>query len=160
MTKAGMWEITKDPRSVFSAFLYMNGKQGYEGVPGTAADAWGQGIIDAWTKFGEQPWQAPQDAFFPAEANPSPTGQAIDDQLNVLVTDPNANNIAELLKKGQDDYVAQLGGFASSVSGEDFRAAAQSYYASLDEFFKTNYAEFYENRFKPYYEGKVLPAIS
>ena len=77
-----------------------------------------------------------------------------------MATDPNANNIGELLAKGESDFKAQLAQFTSSTSSADFKAAAQKYYAYLDDYFKTNYPEFYQNRFKPYYEGKVLPAIS
>jgi hypothetical protein len=160
MKKKAIWDIAKDLRAVFNAFLYMDGRTGYEGVAGTATDAWGDGIINYFTEVGKLPYQMQRDTFFPAEKNPAPANTAIDDQLNLMATDPKANNIAELLKKGEDDYKAQLSQFTSSTSTDDFKAAAQKYYAYLDDFLKTNYPEFYQNRFKPYYEGKVLPAIS
>jgi hypothetical protein len=160
MTKKVIWDLNPDPRAVFSAFIYMDGRTGYEGVPGTAADAWGEEIVNYFVKAGELPYEKTSDTFFPGEKNPAPAGTAIDDQLNLMTTDPNANNISELLAKGEADYKAQLAQFASSISTEDFKAAAQKYYAYLDDHFKTNFPEFYQNRFKPYYESKVLPAIS
>ena len=160
MTKKVIWDLNPDPRAVFSAFIYMDGRTGYEGVPGTAADAWGEEIVNYFVEAGKLPYEKQSDAFFPGEKNPAPAGTAIDDQLNLMTTDPNANNIGELLAKGEADYKAQLAQFASSISTEDFKAAAQKYYAYLDDHFKTNFPEFYQNRFKPYYESKVLPAIS
>lgn len=160
MTKKVIYDLDPDPRSIFSAFIYMDGRTGYEGVPGSAADAWGEEVVNYFVNAGKLPYQKAQDAFFPGEKNPAPANTAIDDQLNLLVTDPNANNIAELLAKGEADFKSQLEQFTSSTSPEDFKAAAQKYYAYLDDYFKTNYAEFYQNRFKPYYESKVLPAIS
>ena len=160
MTKAGIWEVAKDPRAVFSAFLYMTGKQGYEGVPGSAADAWGQELVDRWLEIGKIPVEPQRDVFFPAEQNPAPSNQAIDDQFSLMVSDPAAMDVAAMLKKGEDDWLAAVAGFASSTSEADFKAAAQKYFAALDEFLKTNYSEFYANRFKPFYEGKVLPNIS
>jgi hypothetical protein len=159
MTKKGIYDITPDPRAVFSAFLYMDGRTGYEGVPGTAADAWGQEIVDRWYEVGALPVEPSRDEYLPAEQNPSPSNQAIDDQLNLMVTDPSTLDIPTMLKQGEDDWKAQVEGFASSVSAEDFKAGVQKYYTALDEYLKTNYPDFYENRFKPFYEGSVLPNI-
>jgi hypothetical protein len=77
-----------------------------------------------------------------------------------MATDPSDLDVAAILAQAQADYVAQLPGFSSSISSEDYKAAAQNYYAAMDEFLKTNDPVFYENRFKPFYEAKVLPAIS
>ena len=58
MTKQSIWAVANgDPRAVFSAFLYMDGRTGYEGVPGTAADAWGEGIIKYFNDVGKLPYQ-------------------------------------------------------------------------------------------------------
>jgi len=162
MTKKGIWDATKDPRAVFSAFLYMDGRQGeiYEGVPATPADAWGQDIVNQFTSFGDMPTEPQENKYYPGEANPAPADSAISDQLNLMATDPSDLDLQAMLDQGQADYVAQLPGFASSISEADFRAGAQAYYGDLNDFFKNNYPTFYERRFKPFYEGKVLPAIS
>jgi hypothetical protein len=160
MTKKGIWDIAKDPRSVYSAFLYMSGKQGYEGVPGSAADAWGQEIIDRWTAIGKLPVEPTKDLYYPGEQNPSPSNQPIDDQFSLLSTNPGGVDIASMLKKGEDDWKQAVKGFSSSTGEQLFTAASKKYYAALDEYLKTNYPDFYQNRFKPFFEKNVAPNIS
>jgi len=160
MTKKGMYDMTKDPRSVFSAFLYMSGKQGYEGVPGSAADAWGQDIIDRWTAIGKLPVEPTKAIHYPAEQNPSPSNQPIDDQFSLLSTNPAEADVAAMLKKGEDDWKQAVKGFSSSIGEQLFTASSKKYYAALDDYLKTSYPDFYQNRFKPFFEKSVAPNIS
>lgn len=157
--RTGIWELTKDPRSVYNAFLFLDGRTSYEGVPATAADAWGQDVVDAWVNIGKIPYEPARDNFFKPEENPQPSNQAIDDAFSLMVTDIKLSDFAGALKKAETDWKAQLPGFASSLTTEDFKAGAKDYYTALDTHLKTNYPDFYENRFKPFYEAKVLPAI-
>jgi hypothetical protein len=160
IARKGKWDITKDPSVVFNAFLFLDGRVAtYEGVPGSAVDAWGKDVVDTWTNVGKLPYEHQRDEFFPAEKNPAPTNQAIDDAFSLMVADPKDMDVGAVLKKAETDWKAQLGGFSSSVTTDEFKAAAVKYYAALDEFLKKNYPEFYANRFKPFYEAKVLPAI-
>lgn len=162
MGRKANWDATQDPRLVFGSFLYMDGREGqiFEGVPATPADAWGESLVNTFIGMADKGFEPPANKFYPGEVNPAPSGQAIDDQLSLMATDPSDLDVAAILAQAQADYVAQLPGFSSSISSEDYKAAAQNYYAAMDEFLKTNDPVFYENRFKPFYEAKVLPAIS
>jgi hypothetical protein len=160
ITKQGAWEESKDPRSVYTAFLYMDGREQHPGVPATPVDAFGEALVQRWRDIGKLPVEPPQGKYYPAEENPQPSNQAIDDQLNLMVTGPGPHDYGAMLAQGEADWKAQAAGFASSVSEAQFVVASQQWYAALDGYLKTNYPDFYENRFKPYYEGKVLPAIS
>jgi hypothetical protein len=160
MTKKGIWDIAQDPRAVFSAFLYMSGKVGYEGVPSSAAEAWGAGVVDSWTNIGKLPVEPSRDVYFPPEQNPAPSGQAIDDQFSMMVTTAGAMDPAALLKKAETDWLNTAKGFSSSTSEALFKAAAKKYYAALDEYFKANYPDFYQNRYKAFFEKQVAPYIS
>lgn len=160
MNKQGLWEASKDPTQVYNAFLYMDGRESHPGVPATPEDAFGEALVQRWKEIGMLPIEPPPDKYYPAEQNPSPSGQAIDDQMNLMVTDPGVTDFAGMLRQGQDDWMAQVGGFASSVSEAQFVVASQNWYAAMDEYLKTHYPEFYENRFKPFYESRVLPVIS
>lgn len=160
MIKAANWEKFQDARVVWSAYLYMNGKTSYEGVPVGPADAWGQEEIDRWIALGQFPLMPQPAEFYPGEQNPAPNNTPIDDQLNVMVTDPADMDVAAMLAKAETDWKAAAAGFASSVDGATFKDASKKYFAALDEFFKKNYPAFYENRFKAFYEGKVLPNLA
>lgn len=160
MTKAAAWEATKDPQSVFSAFLYMDGRQGYEGVPATPADAWGEEFVARWTAVGELPFEPVRNDFFPPEEEIGPDSTALDDKYSLFVTTQGEIDVAGQLGEGVQNWRDQASGFRSSISEDDFRAGAQQYYAALDAFFKEHYPAFYENRFKPYLDDKVTPHIS
>ncbi len=158
MVKAGVWEFTEDPQSVWSAFLYMDGRTEFEGVPVTPVDAWGEKLVERWSSIGQYPSEPNRNGYFPTEENPGPNNQAFDDKFSLFVTEEDVD-VAAQLAEGQENWLAQAAEFESSVSADDFRAAALAYYADLDAYFSANYPEFHANRYAPFYQERVLPEI-
>ncbi|MDI7274659.1 MAG: extracellular solute-binding protein [Anaerolineae bacterium] len=160
INKVATYEATQDLKAVYNSPLSMDGKiTAFEGVPGTFTDAWGEEILDEIMAVARLPVEPEIALYFPAEQNPAPNNQPIDDKYSKFVTDPSQFDIAADLKEAQEQWNAQASGFTSSISDADFVAGAKAYYAEMDAFLKKNLPDFYENRFKPFYEGKVLPAL-
>lgn len=151
ITKGGTWTFTENAQAVWSSFLFMDGRDSFEGVPVTPADAWGQEVVDRWVAIGAMPLEPQRTAYFPAEKNPGPDNQALDDAHTLISAEADVN-VAETIANAQANWMQQASGFESSISAEDFAAAANEYYAALGTHLETNYADFYANRYMPFME--------
>lgn len=158
--KAGAYEISQNLQVVFNYPIPIDGKYEYAGVPGTFADAYGQRTQDELQAIISLPIAPNEGTYFPPEANVGPSSTAIDDGWSTLTFDASDVNVLNVLQQAQDTWNQQAQGFTSSVSDEDFKAAAQTYFTDVDAFWAANAPEFHENVFKPWYESTVLPAIS
>lgn len=157
--KAGQWEATKDLQAVFNYPLPIDGKYTYEGVPGSFADAWGKKTLEAIEYIARLSAEPDPGLYFPAEKNPAPDDKAINDAWSTFTYVADNVDIAAELKKAEQTWNKQAESFTSSVSAEDFTAAALRYYADLDTYFKEKMPIYYESMFKPWYDAKVKPAL-
>jgi len=157
--KAGQYEATQDLQAVFNYPLPIDGKYTYNGVPGTFADAWGQVTQDDILAAVSIPKEPDRALYFPVEGNQGPDNQPFDDAWSNIVYVAEGVDPAAELQKAVDTWNAQASGFTSSVSDDDFRASAQTFYEAIDAFWKDASPEFYETTFRPWYESKVLPNI-
>ncbi len=156
--KAGQYEASNDLQVVYNYPLPIDGKYEYEGVPGSFAEAWGQSTLDAVNAAASVPKEPDRALFFPVEENPGPDTQALEDAWSNITYVADADP-AGVLQTAQDTWNSQAGGFTSSVSDEDFIAAARSYYEAVDAFWQEASPEFYESTFRPWYESSVLPVL-
>jgi hypothetical protein len=157
--KAGQYEATKDLQAVFNYPLPIDGKYTYEGVPGSFADAWGEETLKAAQAIAGIKNPTDRGLFFPAEQNPGPGNEAIDDTWSKFIYVADQMDLAAELKTAQDTWNQQAGGFTSSVDDADFIASAKKYYAELDTYLQQNLPEFYQGTYKPWYESKVAPVL-
>jgi ABC-type glycerol-3-phosphate transport system substrate-binding protein len=140
------YELTKDVRRAYTDVVPLNGITTFDGVPGSADEAWGKKFTDAVRAAAAIPLVPASGLYIPPEKNTGPTGDAINDAQSRWS-----------FETGNLDIAA---GFSSSVADNDFIDGATKYYAALDEFWKKNAPEFYEKTFKPWYAAKVLPALN
>lgn len=157
--KAGQYAATQDLQAVFNYPIPIDGKYTYEGVPGTFADAWGQETLDAAQRIASIPLAPDPGLYFPAENNPGPDTQAIDDAWSTFSTVAEGVDVAATLQQAQDTWNTQAQGFSSSVADEEFVEGARAYYADVEAFWQQNSPQFYEDAFKPWYESTVKPAL-
>ena len=157
--KAGQYEASQDLQAVFNYPLPIDGKYTYNGVPGTFADAWGQVTQDDILAAVSIPQEPDMALYFPVEGNPGPDNQPFDDAFANLTYVADGVDPAAEIQKAADTWNSQASGFTSSVSDDDFRSSAQTYFQAIDAFWAEASPEFYETTFRPWYENKVLPAI-
>lgn len=162
------WDIQKaaqyaasdgDLQVVYNYPLPIDGKYQYEGVPGSFAEAWGQSTLDAVEAAASVPKEPDRALYFPVEQNPGPNLQALNDAWSTVTYVADDTDAAAVLQTAQDTWNSQAAGFSSSVSDEDFVAAARSYYEAVDAFWQEASPEFHESTFRPWYESKVLPVL-
>ncbi len=159
IARASLWNRTHDPRKVFRAFLYLDGRDRYEGVSARVEDAWGDGVIQTWRAFSERPVMPQKKDFFPLELIVGPANQPFDDLfLRIVSVGDNINSEAKL-KQATAAWNEAAQRLTSSIPAEDFRAGAQSYYAALEAYLRDFMPEFYQNRFLPVYQAKILPNL-
>lgn len=157
--KAGQYEASQDLQAVFNYPLPIDGKYTYDGVPGSFAEAWGQKTQDDILAAVSIPKEPDRALYFPVEQNPGPDNQPFDDAWSNIVYVADGIDPAAELQRATETWNSQTSGFVSSVSDDDFRASAQTYFAAIDAFWAESSPEFYETTFRPWYESKVLPAI-
>lgn len=157
--KAAQYAASQDLQAVFNYPLPIDGKYEYEGVPGSFAEAWGQSTLDAVEAAAGVPKEPDRALYFPVEQNPGPDGQALEDAWSTITYVADETDPAAVLQTAQDTWNSQAAGFSSSVSDEDFLAAARSYYEAVDAFWQESSPEFYESTFRPWYESKILPVL-
>ena len=160
IARASLWNLTRDPRMVFRSFLYLDGRDRYEGVPARVEDAWGEGVLETWRAFGERPVAPHKEHYFPFEQTPGPTNQVFDDLfLRIVSVGENINSQAKLYLAGEE-WNKEARGLAASVPAEEFRAGALGYYAGLEKYLQSYMPDFYYKRFLPVYQEKILPRIA
>lgn len=159
MTKAAEWAASRDPRTIFNNFLYLDGRNSYQGVPARAVDAWGEEVYNQWRELAGLPIQPRREHYFPPEMNPGPNPDPFKKPLEDMVLVVNADDIAWEIQQAQEKCMAFAQNNPSSISRADFVAAARAYYRDLVMYLQVNMPEFYENRYKPFFETKVAPKI-
>lgn len=158
--KAGQYEISQDLQVVFNYPLPIDGKYEYEGVPGTFGDAYGHQTQDDLQQIISVPIPPDEGTYFPPEANVGPSSTAIDDAWSSLTYESGEQDVEGIIRQAEETWNQQADGFSTSISDDEFKAAAQSYFSDVDAFWAEAAPEFHENVFKSWYENTVLPAIS
>ena len=129
-------------------------------LPGSAEEAWGKSIVDAYsagTKLAPTP---PRELFFPAEQNPGPSGTASDDAINRFAFERSGVDIAADFEKLERTLNKTYESFSSSIDADTFSAAAKKYYGELDKLLREEATEFHAEVYGPWYSDKVLPALN
>lgn len=157
--KVGQYEATKDLRVVFDQPLTKDGKTTIEGVPGSFEEAWGKGIAASARAVAGIPNPPDPALYFPAEKNPGPANAPMDDMHSTLTFVADGVDVPAELQQAQEAMNQQAQGFRSSTSAEDFKKAAQAYYAAHGEFWQKNAPDFYADTFKPWYDKTVAPTL-
>jgi hypothetical protein len=162
-------EETKDLRNVYGG--YVGGSmiptntmipvfaESLEDLPGSAEEAWGKPIVDAYsagTKLNPTP---PQEQFFPAEESPGPAGTASDDAINRWAFERKVSDLRSELAKLEQTVNKTNDGFTSSIDDEVFLESARKYYAALDKVWQAEAPDFHAEVYAPWYADKVRPAL-
>lgn len=157
--KRGQYEATQDLQAVFNYPFPIDGVREYDGVPGTFADAWGAKTLADLEAMAALPIAPERALYFPAEENPGPSNEAIDDLWSTLTYVADGVDVNAALLTAAETWNAQAGGFSSSISDDVFIAGAKEYYAALDAYWASASPSFYEQRYTPWYNANVAQAL-
>jgi hypothetical protein len=157
--KAGQYAATQDLQAVFNYPFPIDGRREYAGVPGTFADAWGEQTLTDLEAMAALPLMPNRALYLPAESNPGPDNQVIDDLWSTLSYVEDVPSVSAALQAAQETWNQQAGGFNSSITDEQFVTGIKEYYEALDVFWRNAAPTFYDNRFKPWKESVIDPAL-
>lgn len=153
-----IYNTTHDAKQVFLEIPPMSKLQVTYGLTGvTAADAWGQPLVDSLNAMQSIPLLPPTSTYFPAEQNAGPTGDAWQDANSGLAFTQDA--IPAVLSKLQSTQNAQFASLSSSVDKATFITSAKKYFADLDAFWAQYAPNYSSQQFHPWYQQTVLPAL-
>ena len=154
------FEASGDLKRAFAEFPFPRAKDTIDGVEGSAADAWGTEFIATLEYMASVVSRYPERGLFiPPEDAAGPTNAAWTDVGSTFSFEPGDLNIASLLQQAQDIRNQQADGFVSSVSDEDFVAAAAAYYQAHDKYWADVSPDFHANVFRPWYDSVIVPAL-
>lgn len=157
--KRGQYEATQDLQAVFNYPFPIDGIREYEGVPGTFADAWGQQTLADLEAMAALPIAPERALYFPAEENPGPGNQVIDDLWSTLSYVADVPDLSGELQRTAETWNVQAAGFTSSIPDELFIEGARRYYEAMADYWEGASPDFYNNRFQPFLAQKVDPAL-
>ncbi len=154
-----IWASTHNLKYVYGNPLPLNGKTRYEGIPGSAEDAWGKQFIQTLMTFANRPLVPDLGEYLPPEKNTGPATTAVDDATSKWTFERKAPDVPADLKKLQDTLNTQAAGFTSSIPKDTFVAGARKYYQAQRDFWQKRAPEFYATVYRQWYEKKIVPVL-
>lgn len=157
--KQATWRIGQDPTQVYHTNSPVNGLTQIEGVPVSVDDVWPAKFLAGARAMDQIPLVPDPGEFLPAEENAGPTRTAWQDAESRWSFEPGELDLRADLADVEGSLNAEVAGLASSVSRDEFVAAAREYYAAHDAFWAQHAPAFHEQTYRPWYDEKVAPIL-